>query len=133
MRALRGLEMVCLTKDGCFDMEYAGASSYTDRAGKAIDDLMDMGCVGCAARYFTREASPIDFCPACGFMERKRFKKFQELQAWSNTQSWKYLSRTGHKPFGVLRHDEWRLVFETDSVQLEMSGHYEEIHNLLAE
>ncbi len=132
MRALRGLEMVCLTKEGSFDLEYAGANSYTDMRGKPIEDLMDMGCVGCSARYFTREASAIDFCPACGFMERKRFKNFQELQSWSNTQNWKYLSRTSHKPFGVLRNDEWRLVFEMDRVQLEMSGYYEEIHDLIS-
>ena len=130
MRALRGLEMVCLTRDGYFGLEYAGAGIYTDRAGKPIEDLMDMGCVGCGAAYYTRESSAIDFCPACGFMERKRFKNFQELQEWSRSQNWKYLSLNNHRPFGVF-NGQWRMVFATDPVALKRTGAYDEIHELL--
>ena len=132
MQALRGLEMVCLCRDRHFGLEYAGGGNqYTDRAGKPIDDLMDMGCVGCGARYFTRESSAIDFCPACGFMERKRFKSFQELQKWSNDQKWGYLKITGHSAFGVLRGGDWKLAFALDKESLEMTGYYDEVHDLL--
>ena len=93
---------------------------------------MDMGCVSCGSAYYSREKSMVDFCPACGFMERKRFKKFQELQKWSNDQSWSFLKLNQHKAFGVLRHDEWRLAFAMDGMELEMSGHYDEVHDLLS-
>jgi hypothetical protein len=132
MRALRGLEMMCLTKDGHFELQYLGSGSYSNPAGDPVNDLMDMGCVGCSCSYYTREEAPIDFCPACGFMERKRFKTYQDLQKWSNDQHWGFLKINGHKAFGVLRIDQWRLVFATDISELEMSGHYEEIHELLA-
>ena len=123
--------MVCLTREADFEIEYGGGGKYTDPKGEVVNDLMDMGCVGCGASYFTRESSAIDFCPACGFMERKRFKNFQELQQWSNGQSWKFLRRNGHKAFGVLRNGEWRMTFSTDAMQLEMSGYYDEIHTLV--
>lgn len=131
MHALRGLEMTCLTKGGHFELGYAGKNSYTDAAGEPVEDLMDMGCVGCGNRYFTRETGGIDFCPACGFMERKRFNSYQELQKWSNEQSWAYLKITGMEAFGVLRNADWRLTFATDEVTLEMKGVYEEIHALV--
>lgn len=123
--------MVCLCRDRHFELEYAGGRKYTDLAGKPIDDLMDMGCVGCGANYYTRESSAIDFCPACGFMERKRFKDYQELQKWSNDQSWTFLKRNGMKAFGVLRSQAWRLTFASDSMELEMTGYYDEVHDLL--
>ena len=131
LRALRGLELMCLTKEGCFELTYAGAGKYTDPKGKPVDDLMDMGCVSCGAGYYTRESSAIDFCPACGFMERKHFQSFQELQKWSNSQDWSFLQHNGHKAFGVATATEWRLVFDTDATRLEMSGRYDEVHQLL--
>ena len=131
MRALRGLEMRCLCRDGSFELQYAGSGKYTDPKGDAVSDLMDMGCVACGCNYYTREKSAIEFCPACGFFERKKFKNFQELQAWSNSQGWEYLKITGHQPFGVLRGGDWRMVFAVDRMELEMAGAYEEIHALL--
>lgn len=131
MRALRGLELVCLTKAGHFELNYAGGGTYEDNAGKPVKDLMDMGCVGCSASYYTREESPIDFCPACGFMERKRFGSFQDLQKWSTEQSWKFLRINGHKAFGVHAPSGWRLTFALDESELERTGQYDEIHDLL--
>ena len=131
MRAMRGLEVMCLTRETCFELTYAGGGSYTDPKGKPVEDLMDMGCVSCGAGYFTRESSPIDFCPACGFMERKRFTSFQDLQQWSHGQNWVFLKHNQHQAFGVAVSDEWRLVFETDITRLEMSGRYLEVHRLL--
>lgn len=131
MHALRGLEMVCLCKDKDFELQYGGKGKYTDPAGAPVDDLADMGCVACGANYYTRESSAIEFCPACGFMERKRFKNFQEIQQWSNGQSWKFLKRNGHKAFGVLRNGDWRLVFALSREALEVTGHFAEVHDLL--
>lgn len=122
---------MCLTKEGYFELQYCGGGGYTDANGKPVDDLMDMGCVSCGRQYYTREKSPIEFCPACGFTERKRFKNFQELQKWSTTHSWKYLKITGFKPFGVFRGGQWRMTFALDGVELEMSGVYDEVHDLL--
>ena len=131
LRAMRGLELMCLTREGCFELTYAGGGAYNDPKGKPVKDLMDMGCVSCGAGYYTREASAIDFCPACGFMERKRFKTFQELQKWSNDQDWSFLKHNGHKAFGVAAAEEWKLVFDTDATRLEMSGRYDEVLQLL--
>ena len=131
LRALRGLELMCLTREGCFELNYSGAGTYTGPKGKPIDDLIDMGCVSCGAGYYTRETSAIDFCPACGFMERKRFKSFQELQKWANDQDWTFLKHNGHRAFGAATPTEWRLVFTTDPMQLEMSGRYDEVLQLL--
>jgi ribosomal protein L37E len=131
MHALRGLELVCITRESAFDLEYSGGGKYAGPTGEVIDDLMDMGCVGCGANYYTRESSAIDFCPACGFMERKRFKDFQDLQKWSNGQSWKFLKRTGMTAFGVLRSGDWRLTFGKDAMALEMTGQFTEIHPLV--
>jgi hypothetical protein len=131
MRALRGLELICLTKSGHFELNYAGGGSYTDGAGKPIDDLIDMGCVGCSASYYTRELAPIDFCPACGYMERKRFGSYQDLQKWSTEQNWKFLTINGHRAFGVYGSSSWRLTFAVHEDELEQSGQYDEIHDLL--
>ncbi len=131
MHALRGLELVCITREDDFELEYAGKGKYADPKGKPVDDLMDMGCVGCGANYYTRESSAIDFCPACGFMERKRFGSFQDLQKWANGQSWKFLKRTAMKAFGATRDGQWRLVFARDDIALETSGHYRDIQLLV--
>ena len=133
MRALRGLEMVCLCKDSNFDLSYAGASVYSDAKGEPVKDLMDMGCVSCGAAYFTRESSAIEFCPACGFFERRKFTSFQQLQEWSNGQDFRFLQRNGHEVFGAYRHEEWRMVFALNRVELETSGHFDEIHPLLGD
>ncbi len=130
-RALRGLEMVCLTREGDFAIDYGGGGKYVDEKGQPVEDLADMGCLGCGSGYFTRESSAIEFCPACGYFERKRFKDFQELQKWSNGQSWKFLKRNGHKAFGGFRGGEWRLTFAVSKDELEMSGQYSEVHDLL--
>jgi predicted RNA-binding Zn-ribbon protein involved in translation (DUF1610 family) len=119
-------------RDGHFMLEYAGAGAYTNPAGETIKDLMDMGCVGCGAAYYSRESSMIDFCPACGYMERKRHTTFQELQAWSNEQHWGFLSLNGHKAFGVSRDNAWLLKFAPTREDMESRG-YEGIHNLLGE
>ena len=131
MHALRGLELVCITRDGDFELEYAGGNSYSDPKGEKGADLMDMGCVGCGANYYTRESSAIDFCPACGYMERKRFTTYQDLQKWANGQSWKFLRRTGMQAYGVQRSGDWRLAFAKDLETLERTGHYGEIHQLV--
>jgi hypothetical protein len=131
MHALRGLELVCITREGDFPLEWAGGTKYTGPKGDVIDDLMDMGCVGCGANYYTRESSAIEFCPACGFTERKRFGSYQDLQKWSNGQSWKFLKRTGMTAFGAFRGGQWRLTFAKDAMSLEMSGHYEDIQPLV--
>ena len=131
MNALRGLELVCITREGDFELEYAGANKYSDPKGEVLKDLMDMGCVGCGANYYTRESSAIDFCPACGYMERKRFTTYQELQKWSNGQSWKLLRRTGMQAFGVQRGSDWRLTFAKDAMTLEMTGHYGDVQPLV--
>jgi len=131
MNAQRGLEMVCITRHGNFDLTYAGSGSYVDPKGEEIKDLMDMGCLGCGAAYFTTEAGFIDFCPACGYMERKRFESFQDLQGWSNAQHWGFLKRNGHNAFGVERGGEWRLAFAQDRIAIEATGQFSEIRNLL--
>jgi len=131
MNALRGLEMVCITRHGDFLLNYAGEGQYENARGEPVKDLMDMGCLGCAAAYFTTEAGAIDFCPACGYMERKQFKTFQDLQAWSNAQHWGFLKRNGHQAFGAERQGEWRLVFAIEMASVVASGHFEEVRELL--
>ena len=131
MKALHGLEMVCLTRDGSFNLEYVGAGTYANGAGDEIKDLMDMGCVACSAAYFTRESSAIEFCPACGHMERKRWASFQELQGWSNSQDWRFLSRNEFQAFGCYQSGQWHLKFAETRTVLEGSRQYEEILDLL--
>jgi hypothetical protein len=133
IRALRGIEMTCLTRDGFFDLEYAGQRTYTNRAGDEIKDLMDMGCFNCSAAYFTRESSAIEFCPACGSTERKRWESFQDLQGWSNGQDWRFLGRNGLQAFGCYGGGEWFLRFGESRDELEASRRYDEVLDLLAQ
>ncbi len=132
MKALRGLEMVCLTRDASFNLEYAGGGLYANAAGEEVKDLMDMGCVSCSAAYFTRESSAIEFCPACGHMERKRWESFQELQGWSNNQDWRFLKRNGFQAFGCYLEGEWHLKFGEKRASLEASRRFDEVLDLLA-
>jgi|GEM_PF-1429370 len=131
MHALRGLEMVCITRHGDFVLNYAGASVYENPRGEPIKDLMDMGCIRCSAAYFTTESGAIDFCPACGFMERKHFTSFQDLQTWSNAQHWGFLKRNGHRAFGGEQDEEWRLVFAPEMASVVASGRFNEVRDLL--
>ena len=128
MTGIRGLELVCIGRRHSFELRYE-AGRYLDPAGREVTDLLDMTCVVCGASYYTLEGEAgIEFCPACGRFERRRFGSLPELLQWASGQHWGFLKHSGNRVFAVQGRESWELRFGPDEEALRRRGERGDLH-----
>lgn len=130
MRNLVGLEMVCFAKSKHFTLDYAGGG-YVDMKGEPVEDVMDMACYACSTSYFTRSSDPVEYCPNCGHIDRKRFGQMEDLRDYLLGTDFTWTKKNGTKPVMVQTWEgDWQLRFTRNAPQLEASGQYKGVRDL---
>lgn len=128
MAGMRGLELVCVGRSRSFEIRYE-SGRYLDLAGREQPDLLDMTCFRCGAAYYTLDGDEaLEFCPACGGFEKRRFESVGELLAWSRGQHWGFLRFNGRHAFATRGGDGWELRFGDDEDDLRRRGERGDLH-----
>jgi ribosomal protein L37E len=127
---IRGIELKALGKTRAIDIMYEGGQ-YFGPNGQALDSLMDMACYSCGNSYYTFEEDVIEFCPHCGFFERRKFDSYEDLRVWAREQSWAFTRSIPEVYLAVRMDDRWEVRPTADPEQLKSSGRYDDVRPLM--
>lgn len=127
---IRGIELKALGRTRAIDILYE-AGQYLGPNGQVLESLMDMACYNCGNAYYTFEDDGIEFCPHCGFFERRRFESYEDLRVWAREQSWAFTRSIPEIYMAVHLEDRWEIRPTKDPEILKSSGRFEDVRPLM--
>jgi ribosomal protein L37E len=127
---IRGIELKALGKSRAIDIRYEGGD-YFGPNGQVLDTLMDMSCYNCGNAYYTLEEDPIEFCPHCGFFERRKFDNYEDLRVWAREQTWNFVKSIAEIYVAVQLDDRWEVRPTSNPEVLKRSDRYEDVRPLM--